>query len=102
MSEPHPEPLVLPPGEMAAVRRVAAALEAAGWHGPGCPHDGPARHQAMRGDDVEAWLKHWRHEREDDLYPYAWTAIDSLLDDYRAHADTGTPLDAAVRERDEP
>lgn len=53
-------------------------------------------HQARRGDEVEAWLK--RHR---DAYPdtsIAWIKIDGLLDDYRLHADTGTPLSGEVDE----
>jgi len=49
-----------------------------------------ARHRPRRGDDVDRWLKAWR-----DLHAaHAWHVVDALLDDYRLHADTGTPLDA--------
>jgi hypothetical protein len=52
-----------------------------------------------RGDEVERWIK-----RERDTYNQysagedgaAWFALDDLLDDYRLHADTGTPLDQFV------
>jgi hypothetical protein len=54
----------------------------------------PARHQARRGDDVEAWLKGWR----DLLGGDPWLAVNGLLDDYRLHADTGTPLDTEAGE----
>lgn len=43
-----------------------------------------------RGDDVEAWLKQKRDEHA--AGSIVWTALDDLLDDYREHADTGTPL----------
>ena len=52
------------------------------------------RHQPRRGDEVERWLRDWR-----DGYPGgspAWLAADWLLDDYRLHADAGTPLDTEV------
>lgn len=60
----------------------------------------PAPHQARRDDDVDRWLKRKRNELDD----YGWlaivrSAIEDLLDDYRLHADTGTPLDAEVSER---
>lgn len=45
----------------------------------------------QRGDAVEQWLKARRdrhREQTDD-----WCHIDELLDEYRLHADTGTPLD---------
>lgn len=44
-----------------------------------------------RGDHVEAWLK----QQRDACFGHASTynAVDGLLDDYRLHADTGTPLD---------
>jgi len=54
------------------------------------------RFRPSRNDDVEAWLRRWRdsfHDVEE------WNAINDMLDDYRAHADTGTPLDAVIREK---
>lgn len=50
-----------------------------------------------RGDAVEAWLKACRddHSRDHDTQ---WDVIDQLLDTYRLHADTGTPLDEHVCE----
>lgn len=43
-----------------------------------------------RGDAVEAWLKAQR----DACFGHASThnVVDGLLDEYRLHADTGTPL----------
>jgi hypothetical protein len=51
---------------------------------------------AERGDEVAAWLKRQRdsHPRND-----VWHALDWVLDDYRLHADTGTPLSENVEER---
>jgi hypothetical protein len=48
----------------------------------------------QRGDEVERWLKAFR----DGLSPVSddWHTVDWLLDNYREHADTGTPLDAVV------
>jgi hypothetical protein len=65
-------------------------------------------HQPMRGDDVANWLKAERDKwfvgsqlrltatqaRSRTIY----TVIDDLLDSYRLHADTGTPLDQEVIE----
>jgi hypothetical protein len=55
--------------------------------------------QARRGDPVEAWIKRTRDaltlDRGDD--GPAWHALNDLLDDYRDHADTGTPLGQEVR-----
>ena len=54
-----------------------------------------------RGDQVDRWLKKWR-----DSFPqgvqgtsHGWHVVDDILNDYREHADTGTPLDAEI-ERD--
>lgn len=53
-------------------------------------------HQALRGDEVEAWLKQWREKfREEEISrpsTGAWTAIDNMVDDYQAHAGAGKPL----------
>lgn len=49
-----------------------------------------------RGDQFEQWLKQQRdqyHEPNDD-----WILLNELLDQYRLHADTGTPLDQHVCE----
>lgn len=43
-----------------------------------------------RDDAVAAWLKAQRDAAAD--YPQAYDVIDQLLDEYRLHADTGTPL----------
>jgi hypothetical protein len=51
---------------------------------------------ARRGDPVAEWIKRFR-----DQYRYPsdprWDVLDTLLDDYRAHADTGTPLSEDVQ-----
>ncbi len=54
-------------------------------------------HLPRRGDDIEIWLKSWRKG----CFPQgaAEQTIDTLLADYRRHADTGTPLHVSVRER---
>jgi hypothetical protein len=49
-----------------------------------------------RGDAVEQWLKTQRDAAAD--YPEAYQATDGLLDLYRLHADTGTPLGEHVCE----
>lgn len=57
-------------------------------------------HQPRRGDQVEAWLKaqrdDWASDRAD--VPATYDALDDLLDLYRLHADTGTPLGEHVCE----
>jgi hypothetical protein len=49
-----------------------------------------------RGDQVETWLKTQRDlwDRDSAL----WTVLDTALDNYRLHADTGTPLGEHVCE----
>lgn len=114
MSSKEPPYLVFPPDEWDVVHRIAAALLAGARPGhvhddgtvEGCPgcfwEPAPVPHRPCRGDDVEAWLKQWRDQfGHPSSYPER-TAIDNLLDDYRLRADTGTPLHAEVRERDEP
>jgi hypothetical protein len=62
----------------------------------------PGRHSARRDDDVDRWLKRWRDVQGDPAehaYDPFWGLLDQMLDDYRLHADTGTPLDAEVSER---
>jgi len=48
-----------------------------------------------RGDAVEAWLKTQRDRHPRDS---SWWVLDELLDDYRLHADTSTPLAEDVEE----
>lgn len=57
----------------------------------------------QRGDDVERWLKtnRDRYAGGDENTDGMYYALDDLLDAYREHADTGTPLDAEVRQRRE-
>lgn len=70
----------------AFLRRLLAAFT---HSGPG--YDLP--HQPRRGDHVEAWLKAQRDRLEDGYGRMpAWYAVDDVLDAYRLHADTGTPL----------
>lgn len=59
-------------------------------------HTGPSYQPTplpARGDAVEAWLRAQR-DRYEDKYGRlpAWYAVDRVLDAYRLHADTGTPL----------
>ena len=55
-----------------------------------------AAEQPRRGDAFEAWLKAQR----DACFGHAssWAAVDGLLDQYRLHADTSTPLGEHVCE----
>lgn len=61
---------------------------------------------AERGDEVEAWLKRRRDKfpkpdrywAESDLQ---WSTLDDLLDAYREHADTGTPLSEEIEDGNE-
>lgn len=54
------------------------------------------KHRPARGDEFEAWLKAQRELYLDDST--GWNIVDDLLDTYRLHADTGTPLDDHVCE----
>lgn len=68
----------------------------------GVTHSGPGydvQPLPARGDDVETWLKTQR-DRHTDGYTRdpEWEALDCLLDRYRLHADTGTPLGEHVCE----
>jgi hypothetical protein len=60
----------------------------------------PAGTQPRRGDAFEAWLKKERDDYASDRAndPAAYDALDDLLDRYRLHADTGTPLGEHVCE----
>lgn len=58
-------------------------------------HSGPSYNPTplpRRGDHVEAWLKQQRDEHRD-TGRGVWSTLDQLLDTYRLHADTRTPLD---------
>lgn len=77
---------------MTYLRRLLAAVT---HSGPG--YDLP--HQPRRGDHIEAWLKTQRDLHRDAQGPTCgWQHLDDLLDDYRLHADTGTPLSDHVCE----
>ncbi|RAG81955.1 hypothetical protein DN069_29995 [Streptacidiphilus pinicola] len=54
------------------------------------PCDGPDL-LPRRGDYLEGWLKQQRDACSGHTATY--NAVDGLLDDYRLHAGTGTPLD---------
>jgi hypothetical protein len=47
-----------------------------------------------RGDQFEQWLKAQRDKNREGSE--GWNFFETLLDDYRLHADTGTPLDQHV------
>ena len=51
-------------------------------------------HQAKRDDDVDKWLK--RQRLNYSVHSFEHTLLENLLDDYRLHADTGTPLSEDV------
>jgi hypothetical protein len=70
------------------------------WHAANCTHHAVSDWHVeglpvpRRGDAVETWLKAQRDLRlGHDGTEEAYAAIDQLLDLYRLHADTGTPLD---------
>jgi hypothetical protein len=56
--------------------------------------DSAGEFRPARGDDVEAWIKRKRDEMPNMLDE--WATLDWLLDMYREHADTGTPLSGEV------
>lgn len=53
-------------------------------------------HMPKRGDEIEAWIKLKRDEYV--VGTEEWWTMDELLDDYRLHADTLTPLGEHVCE----
>lgn len=59
------------------------------------PEEPASVHQPYRGDRFEAWLK---GQRDISASWSAWRELNSLLDQYRLHADTGTPLGEHVCE----
>lgn len=70
---------------------------------PAGGYDGDDRFQVKpfeprRGDVVEAWIKRARDDFQKEAAPgaTAWHVLDDLLNDYREHADTGTPLSENV------
>ncbi|MGX9921765.1 hypothetical protein ACWIG4_18145 [Streptomyces sp. NPDC002248] len=80
---------------VASLRQLAvteANEEAATLHAE-LIHRDRAAYQPQRGDAVADWLRTWRNaavtERRDHG---AYNTADELLDLYRLHADTGTPL----------
>jgi len=75
---------------LAAIR----ALLTMGWRPPALPQPLVEPHRPMRGSDIDVWIKRWRDSfRESDgSRTGVWYALDDLLDNYREHADTGTPL----------
>lgn len=92
----------------AAIRAAAAVLSAAADTRPPVAEQltAPtpiltAPHVARRGSDVEAWIKRERdrfggpgaHQRD----ASSWYVLDALLNEYRDHADTSTPLDREVQ-----
>lgn len=62
---------------------------------------GAAPHLPRRGDAVEVWLKAQRDQHADTATTTwsAWDTVDVLLNAYRLHADTGTPLGGHVCEQ---
>ena len=59
--------------------------------------------QPKRDDEFATWLKRQRDKYEHRRYRYgrdfyAFNALDDALDNYRLHADTGTPLDHEISE----
>lgn len=60
-------------------------------------------HIPARGDAIAQWLEAKRDQCIDQYGPLpAWYALDALLDDYRRHADTWTPLDQPLPELPQP
>ena len=54
------------------------------------------KHRPAHNDEFAQWLKAQRSQYLDDST--GWNIVDDLLDTYRLHADTGTPLDGHVCE----
>lgn len=81
-----PDWLAANPTGCATAPRVPGDADTSHWH--------PARAALpRRGDAFEAWLKAQRDQYRDSVGPTCgWRHLDAALDDYRLHADTGTPL----------
>ncbi len=64
----------------------------------------PDTFQPQRGDEIEAWIRDARnrHYEPGPNHAREWTALDDLLDDYRLHADLGSPLSQPVSEHGVP
>ncbi|MEU8642302.1 hypothetical protein AB0C91_10330 [Streptomyces sp. NPDC048674] len=90
---PDSEPYAEYHAVAAELRRLADAASGPGRAAGETQQD---ETQARRGDAVEAWLKAQRDAAAD--HPEAYQAVDGLLDQYRLHADTGTPLNEHVCE----
>lgn len=78
-------------------RLVASGGE---WVPDGAEPEPPAM-LPRRGDQFEQWLKQQR-DQYSEAHDTQWDVIDGLLDQYRLHADTGTPLDQHVCENGNP
>lgn len=76
--------------QLEAVHRISAALKGDG------AADEAQQAEYPRGDQFEVWLKAQRDASAD--HPEAYQAADGLLDLYRLHVDTGTPLGEPVCE----
>lgn len=59
---------------------------------PVAPETVEPPHVPRRDDAVATWLKQMRDRDREAGYD-AWTVLDFVLDEYRLHSDTGTPLD---------
>lgn len=58
-------------------------------------------HRPDRNSDVAAWIRSHRDRNINGYKLYdtgRYDALDDLLDDYRLHADTGTPLSEEAQE----
>lgn len=74
---------------------LARFINALRHRGPG--YDLPPA--PRRGDTFDHWLRDQRDRFEDNYgHAPAWYAVDAVLDAYRLHADTGTPLTEHVCE----
>jgi hypothetical protein len=66
---------------------------------PDCSFHGRPRRpfEPHRDDEVAAWIERHRDEYRRDGGGRQADALDALLDEYREHADTGTPLYGKVQ-----
>lgn len=72
---------------LAVARQNLAAYDAVV---PAAVEEQPDTNTPRRGDPFEQWLKAHRDAAQDN--PESWNVLDGILDHYRLHADTGTPL----------
>lgn len=84
-------------GQADDVPAMLAELERLADTGGAYPRHYAPVFQPHRGDAVATWLKAHRDATGKSEECNIWYALDGILDEYREHADFGTPLDEEIR-----